>query len=347
MKKQLTNQELTYFCEQFAIVLRSGISSLEGLHLLMDDSGSDETKKFLASIIEDFQESGSLASSLEHCRLFPASMISYVKIGEETGCLDEVMESLSRHYRQETEISETIKSAITYPLLMLGMMVAVIVILLVKVLPVFQQVFRQMGMEMTGISGSLLKTGTAIGQCSTTLAVLSILLILVLLFLFFNQKGRTLLQKASYKLPYISRIPLALDYSRLTQGISMGLRSGLDYDTCLELSVELISHPFLKERTAKVQEQLKDGALFSDAMIDSGLFQGMNARLIAIGLHAGSAEEVMSKLSDRYQEESVNTISGIISVLEPTIVIVFSLLVGLVLLSVMMPLLGILSEIIV
>lgn len=93
-------------------------------------------------------------------------MISYVKIGEETGCLDEVLKSLSRHYEQELEISETIRSAVTYPLLMLVMMAAVIVILLVKVLPVFQQVFRQMGLEMNNFSNGLLNAGNLISRYS-------------------------------------------------------------------------------------------------------------------------------------------------------------------------------------
>ena len=79
-------------------------------------------------------------------------MISYIDIGEETGCLDEVLKSLSEHYDQEIEISENIRSAITYPLIMLAMMGTVIIILLVKVLPVFQQVFRQMGPSFTAVA---------------------------------------------------------------------------------------------------------------------------------------------------------------------------------------------------
>ena len=93
-------------------------------------------------------------------------MISYIDIGEETGCLDEVLKSLSEHYDQEIEISENIRSAITYPLIMLAMMGTVIIILLVKVLPVFQQVFRQMGLEMNHFSNGLLNAGNVISRYS-------------------------------------------------------------------------------------------------------------------------------------------------------------------------------------
>ena len=126
MKAKLTNQELFYFCEQFSILLHSGISCAEGIQLMLEDSHTQKGRDFFQSLQTDYEENGSFYISLHNTGLFPDSMISYVKIGEETGCLDEVLNSLSLHYQQEMEISENIKSAITYPLLMLVMMAAVI-----------------------------------------------------------------------------------------------------------------------------------------------------------------------------------------------------------------------------
>ena len=160
MKAKLTNQELFYFCEQFSILLHSGISCAEGIQLMLEDSHTQKGRDFFQSLQTDYEENGSFHISLHNTGLFPDSMISYVKIGEETGCLDEVLNSLSLHYQQEMEISENIKSAITYPLLMLVMMAAVILILLAKVLPVFRQVFQQMGLEMNQFSNGLFHAGS-------------------------------------------------------------------------------------------------------------------------------------------------------------------------------------------
>ena len=162
MKAKLTNQELFYFCEQFSILLHSGISCAEGIQLMLEDSHTQKGRDFFQSLQTDYEENGSFYISLHNTGLFPDSMISYVKIGEETGCLDEVLNSLSLHYQQEMEISENIKSAITYPLLMLVMMAAVILILLAKVLPVFRQVFQQMGLEMNQFSNGLFHVGSMI-----------------------------------------------------------------------------------------------------------------------------------------------------------------------------------------
>ena len=158
-KNKLTNEELFHFCEQFSILLHSGISCAEGLELMLDDSRTQRGKDFFQLLLTDFEQNGSFSQTLKNSGYFPESMISYIDIGEETGCLDEVLKSLSEHYDQEIEISENIRSAITYPLIMLAMMGTVIIILLVKVLPVFQQVFRQMGLEMNHFSNGLLNAG--------------------------------------------------------------------------------------------------------------------------------------------------------------------------------------------
>lgn len=347
MNRKLNTKELFHFCEQFSLILRSGISSIEGLHIFIEDCEDQEIKKMLISVTEQYELTGSLANAFKDSSVFPASMVAYVKIGEETGCLDEIMESLAAHYEQETEITEHIRHTITYPFMMLGMMGAVILILLVKVLPVFQQVFRQMGLEMNELSSSLLRISSLISQYAGFFLLLLALLILLSLFLIFHPAGRKTLTAFSMKIPYLREIPMFLDYGRLTHGISLGLKSGLDPETSLELADSLISHPIVKERLQKSLSLLLEGNTFCDSLTESKLFQGMDARLISIGFHAGAADDVMKRLASRYRDNSVSVLGRIISIIEPTIVIFLSIMVGVVLLSVMMPLLGILSDMII
>lgn len=347
MNQKLNNQELFHFCEQLSIILRSGISSSEGLQILYEDSKNARSKEIFQSLLKTQEETGSLSQALQDSGIFPDSMTAYVKTGEETGCLDEVMASLSLHYEQEIEISESIRSAVTYPLLMLGMMGAVIILLLVKVLPVFQQVFRQMGLEMSGLSSGLLKAGSAISRYSAIFLAILAVLIVCILFLCCTEKGRHMLRQFVCQIPHFREIPIAMDYGRFTEAMSMGLRSGFGPEFSLQLARQMVSHPLVVSRIDTALQLLNNGGLFADAMTESQLFQGMDARLISIGIRAGASDEVMKKLSDRYHEESIANINRAISIMEPTIVIALSILVGVVLLSVMMPLLGILSEIMV
>lgn len=344
MKNKLTARELSSFCGQMGMLLHSGISTTEGLHILCDESKTDTDREILTPLIRSVEENGSLSQALEEVGCFPASMTAYVKTGEETGCLDEIMNSLSEHYKQEQEISQQIRSAVTYPLIMLGMMAVVILVLLVKVLPVFQQVFQQMGLEMNGVSRGLLNAGNVISRYSSVFLILAVALIGCILFFSLTENGHSQLRKIVIHLPFFREIPVAMDYSRLTQGLSLGLRSGLSPETSLELTKDLISQPVILERLRKASSILDSGETFSRALTESGLFGGMEGRLITISFYSGSSDETFRRLSRQYTERSIDLISQAVSIVEPTIVILLSLLVGLVLLSVMMPLLGILSD---
>ena len=346
MITKLNNRELFQFCEQFSIILRSGMSAIEGLAILNDDSQTERGKEILTFLYKDMEESGSLAHAMEQSGAFPASAAAYVRTGEETGCLDEVMKGLSAFYAKEIQITDQIQSAVAYPLVMLGMMTAVIVILLVKVLPVFRQVFRQLGLEMSGISGALLGIGETLSHYSTAFLILLAAMIGFILFLVLHPKGQELIRKIVCRFPGTKEIPVNLDYSRLCQCISLGIRSGLSPELCVELAGAVVTQTEIREKLTSIQKQLAEGYGFTEAITESGLFKAMELRLISLGFQAGASDEVMEKLAEQYEEKSTDSVSHIVSILEPTIVIVLSILVGLVLLSVMMPLLGLLSEMI-
>lgn len=346
MITKLNNRELFQFCEQFSIILRSGMSAIEGLAILNDDSQTERGKEILTFLYKDMEESGSLAHAMEQSGAFPASAAAYVRTGEETGCLDEVMKGLSAFYAKEIQITDQIQSAVAYPLVMLGMMTAVIVILLVKVLPVFRQVFRQLGLEMSWISGALLGIGETLSRYSTAFLVLLAAMIGFILFLVLHPKGQELIRKIVCRFPGMKEIPVNLDYSRLCQCISLGIRSGLFPELCVELAGAVVTQTEIREKLASIQKQLAEGYGFTEAITESGLFKAMELRLISLGFQAGASDDVMEKLAEQYEEKSTDSVSHIVSILEPTIVIVLSILVGLVLLSVMMPLLGLLSEMI-
>ena len=135
--KPFSNMELSSFCGQIALILKSGISSMEGLTIMLEDASLPEEKSILESLLANMQETGSLYQALDSAGIYPSYMLHMIQIGEETGTLDEVMESLQNHYEREDSISKSIRNSITYPMIMTAMMVVVIVVLLVKVMPIF------------------------------------------------------------------------------------------------------------------------------------------------------------------------------------------------------------------
>lgn len=343
--KPFSNIEISSFCEQIAMILKSGISSIEGITIMLEDAGTPEEKKILECILSNMQDTGTFYQALYDIGLFPDYMLNMIQIGEETGTLDEVMSALCIHYDREDTISKTIKSAVTYPLIMGGMMVAVIVVLLVKVMPIFNQVFVQLGTEMTGISRTLMNVGNAINKYSIIFIILLGILVFLLLSAIHTAKGRKLSRTMGYKFKFTRLLYEKMAACRFASGMALTLSSGLNPDRSMELVLALNDDKMFGKKIEQCKAFVTEGKNLSDALFSSGIFTGMYARMASIGGKTGSLDQVMDKIAGLYQEEIDTRINNGLAILEPTLVIALSLIVGVILLSVMLPLMGIMATI--
>ena len=343
--KPLSNMELSAFCGQTALILKSGISALEGLNIMLEDAENRDEKALLDMLINNMQESGSLYTSMEQIGLFPAYMLHMVRIGEETGTLDEVMEALKTHYEREESISRSIRSAVTYPMIMTGMMIIVVLVLLIKVLPVFNQVFMQLGTEMTGFSRALMNMGGIISNYYLFFIILLVLLAAFALYGTRTDSGRTLFRKLGYKLPAARKTFEETAVCRFAGGMALTLSSGLNPEHSMELVNNLNEDPFFQKKLDKCQKLIDEGEDLSRALYESGIFTGMYARMASVGGKTGSMDKVMDEIASLCQDEIDSRMNNALAVLEPTLVIILSMIVGVILLSVMLPLMGIMSGI--
>ncbi len=330
----LSNAELAAFFGQMAMIQHSGIPSVEGITMMEEDASDEGTKTLLASIHQVIDETGSLHPALEASGVFPDYALNMIRIGELSGNLDEVMTSLSDYYEREDAIHKEIRSAVTYPLVMVGIMLAIVAILLIRVMPVFQQVYRQLGSDMTGLSGSLLHLGNFLGSYGYI-----ILLILAVLggLVFWMVRTRKV------EIPFLRDFYEKIAAGRFASGMALTLSSGLDTDESLDMIIDLVNDARMGEKIKKCREMTAEGTEFSEALAQSGIFSGLYSRMISVGYRVGSVDTVMKKVAQRYQEETQDKISALISVIEPSLVALLSLVVGVILLSVILPLLGILS----
>lgn len=343
--KPFSNLELSSFCGQIALILKSGISPIEGLTIMLEDATSPDEKEILTQLLVDMQETGSLHLALAATNIFPVYMLHMVEIGEETGTLDNVMESLKTHYDRENAIRKTLRNSVTYPMIMTGMMTVVVVILLVKVMPIFNQVFIQLGTEMTGFSRMLMNMGTALNRYS----VLFIVILLVIAgMLFYGTRitsGRKFFRKLGYHLSFTKTIHEKIAACRFADGMALTLTSGLSPERSLELVTSLNEDSIFQQKIDCCQKELNEGKDLSEALLISKIFTGMYARMTSIGSKTGALDETMEEIAGLYQDEIDSQINNLLAILEPTLVVILSLIVGSILLSVMLPLIGIISGI--
>lgn len=341
--KQLTNSEIAAFTSQISLILHAGISTYEGISIMNEDNESEDMKPILDIIFNHLDHGESFYDALAITQAFPNYFLKMVEIGEVSGRLEDVMHNLSIHYQRLHENNESIKSAITYPFIMIIMMLLVVIVLITQVLPIFNQVFQQLGGSLTGFSKMILDLGLSLSTYSYLF--IGGLVILIIIFFYFtkNEKGKT----SSYQFLthwYLTKnLSLKLALSKITSGMSIALSSGLDIEQSLEMSKELINHKELKEKLEKVQQDLNEKDL-ATALVEQQVFSGMYARLIRIGNKTGHMDEIMKKIADQYDQETNERISHLISIIEPTLVAILSIIVGIILLSVMLPLIGIMSS---
>ncbi|SHK45181.1 type II secretion system F family protein [Hespellia stercorisuis] len=312
--KPLTNMEISSFCSQIAMILESGISGLEGITIMLEEAESPQDKAILESILGAYQETGNFSKALGAPGIFPPYFLHMADIGEQTGKLDDVMASLSEHYSREDNIAKTIRNAVTYPLIMITMMVLVILVLIIKVMPIFNQVFIQLGREMTGFSRGIMNMGTTISRYSLVFILLIAVLIALLLYLTRTRRGKAAFQKLCYHFRFARSLYEGTAACRFASGMALTLSSGLNPDQGLELVSALIDNPFFKKKVEDCRAK------------------------------TGSMDSVMDKIAGLYEEEIDTKLNNLLSILEPTLVIALSLIVGVILLSVMLPLMGIMSS---
>lgn len=345
MKKVLTDSELSAFAEQLSMILHSGISALEGIMIMRDDVPEGQGKEILDAVYQSLEETGYLAEALGKAEVYPEYFVRMTEVGERSGTLEEVMASLAEYYGRQASLMRSIRDALTYPLVLLAMLIAVLVVLMTQVMPVFREVFEQLGIEMTGISAAVFRISAVMQRISIVVLALVVLLVAGSLIALRTGKGRLSIASAVTRLPLGRTVTRLLACSRFSKALSLALHSGLDMGESFELASGLTDHTAFKENIARAGELMEQGSDLAESLRDAGIITGLNARMVSIGFRTGTAETALDRISANCQEEADTRIQGAVSALEPTLTAVLSILTGLILVSVMLPLLSVMANI--
>ncbi len=343
--KFLSNTELSLFCLQTYHLFKAGITPADGMEIILEDASDSRLKQAISEIKDCCMIGEPFSEACKKTGVFPEYVINMISLGEESGHLTEIMSSLSKHYEREQTIADSIKDAVRYPLIMIAMMFLVVIVLIAKVLPIFNQVFIQLGADMTGFAKSLLSVSEALSKYSFVLLVVLLVIILIALFLTKSATGKHMLSNISSHLPFGKSIKASISAGRFASGMAMTFSSGLDAFQSLDLIKLLIENEDYKRKIEVCKAALSDGDTFPEALKRAKIFSTYYSHMVIVGSRTGNLDLVMNRIADDYENETEDKIRSLISTLEPTLVIILSMFVGLVLLSVILPLLGVMSMI--
>lgn len=339
----LSNKELALFCEQMNMIIKAGMTPYEGITIIMQDN-SPALQKTLKEVELQLELGNSLYQSLKTIPAFPTYMLDMISIGEKAGRLEEVFHSLHIHYLQQEQIYQNIKSAFTYPMIMITLMLTIVIVLITKVLPIFALVFNQLGSSFSSFSQMLLHLGQILTRYSSFFLVILAILCISLIYLTQSTKGKLHLNYLFTHCPLTKNLSLKIATSSFASATAIGLSSGLDIDESIELAKKIINNPLLENRVEQCLKQMQEHTDFTSALLQNQIFTGMYSRLIQIGFKTGNYDQVMLDVAKKYNEETYSQIEDTIAIIEPTLVAILSIIIGIILLSILLPLMGIMSS---
>lgn len=341
----LPADETAMFCTQIALVLKSGISLADGAEAIYDSCEDAPGKKYFEEINNAVTQTGSLYEAVKQVGIFPTYMVEMTGIGERAGKLDDVMEALGLYYEQEHNIKKSVKNAVLYPAVLFMMLAIVIAVLVIGVLPIFANVFESLGIRSDSSSGIMMQTAKIVAIIALILIVALLVVsgILTLLFRFGGKKER--LMQFFSRFPAVRHLNCLITSARFASLMSMMLSSGYDLDEAMQLVPSVLPDDAARQKAADCRKLMTDGISFPEAILRTGLFSPLYSQMIKVGFQTGQTDTVLQKLAAIYEEEVDNSINKTVSLLEPIMVAVLAVIVGIVLLSVMLPLVSIMSSI--
>lgn len=346
MKKTIDSLGISAFCESMAMMLQAGIQTDEAIALLIEDQEANSAMQIaLGRIQTGMNEGKAFSAAVQATGAFSNYAVQMIAAGEESGRLEPVLFQLAGYFEEQKSIRQRIHSAVVYPSVMMGLIIAVLVVMLAKVLPVFTGVYDSM-------TGSLLASAYryirwAYGFCWVALAVMLALatVLLIGLILWNSEGGRKKLQHLLEKLPVTAGLMVSMGLNRFTSAMTIFLSGGYMQDNAVEESLPMAECTVVETKIKSCMGRMEQGEGFAAAAYSEKLFEPVYGRMLLAGSRSGNLDEVLGKLSGLLHEDILNRVERIVGIVDPLLSGVMMVTVGFSLISVMLPLIGMMSAI--
>ena len=343
----LSEEQISVFCRSLAMMLRSGVTMQEAVELFVQDG--DDASPLLHSTAQQMEkalgEGQSFAQTARDTGAFPEYALGVFSMAELSGRLDEVLDRLADYYDRQHALNERLRSTLTYPVALLLMMCCVLSVLVFSVLPMFVRVYNSLTGSLAASSYAYVLAASLIGRVSLVLAAAVSAVLLVLAVMLHTQKGREKLNGPMERSRFTRKAARQLAVSQMADTVSTMLASGAEEDSALEQCIRQTSHTGLRTALQACRSDMQQGAGMAQAFLRHKVLPPLYARMLQGGSESGSLPAAMESVALRMGQEAENALCRLIDDIEPVLIGFLTVSVGFTLLSVMLPLLGILSAV--
>lgn len=335
---KLSTKDISVFCRQLASMLTSGVTLVKALNILYLQMEKKNIREAVKRLYEAVQKGEQFSEALRKQNdLYPELMISMVEAGEGSGQLDSVIEKLASLYEKEVKLIAKIKTALTYPIILVLLCVVVVVILVTSVLPIFINMFEEAGADLPLPTKILMGLSEVLTGYWYVLFLGCGLIFLCVKVYLGTEKGLKQWHQLLLKIPVVGKTQVKLAAVRFTSTLSTLLSSGMNLLAALDISIKVVGNRIIMDGLNVSKEDIRKGMPLSQSLRKVNVLPPMVYSMIGIGEESGSIERMLEKCSEYYDNEVDNAITKLVSMIEPLLIILMAVVVGFIVISMLLP----------
>lgn len=335
-------KDITIFCKQFYSILTAGVTVIDGLRMVQDQTENKYLREGLYNVMVSVEKGDSLADAMEmEKKIFPSLLIHMVAAGEATGNLEVAFDRICTQFDKDMKLASMVKSAMIYPIVVLVVAIGVVIVLLTTVIPNFQQTFEQMGEDLPGLTQAVIAASDFIVN---NLVIVLGSIVFLILFLSIGRKtepGKQLTSRISLKIPMFRNFSVKNAAAKFSMTMSTLIVSGVPLVEALEIVGNVIENRVIRKAIKDCREEVMQGIPMSEPLEASKVFPPMVTHMLKIGEETGTTEQMLDKVAEYYESEVEDATKRLTTAMEPMIIVVLAVVVGGVVGAIMMPMLSI------
>ena len=336
--RKVKTKPLAIFCRQFATLINAGITAVKSLDILYQQTDDRELKNYLGRIYEAVQKGESMSEAFrKQGQAFPELFINMVFAGESSGNLDQVLNRMADHYEKENKLSNKIRGAMIYPMVLMFLTIGVVILMITVVLPSFTGLILSGGGEIPWPTRFLL--GISDFVTVYWYILLGIIILATTSFRAYKRsvKGRLWWDSTKLKAPLVKKSLRMIYSSRFSRTMATLLTSGVQMLPAIEITAKVINNQLIHDKLMMSIEDIRKGSTLSLALKKTEQFPPMIYNMINVGEESGLLDDILNKTAAFFDEESDSAMTRLVGLLEPLMIVIMAAIIGFVVISIMMP----------
>lgn len=335
-------RELSIFCRQMESILNAGVTVIEALGMLGDQTENKSFQKAIIGVRDMVQKGETLSRAMaEYPKIFPEIMVHMITAGEASGSMEVAFNRLALQFEKSAHLKSLIVKSMIYPIVLICVIIVVVAVMMIKIVPTFTDTFDELGAELPGITLAVMAVSDFfVGYWYILLGVI-ILLAFILKSFKKTETGAMLFGRMSLKMPLFGNLTIKSACASLTRTLSTLMAAGITLVEAIKIVQKIVKNAVVQKALERAERDVTEGRPLATSIEESEVFPPMVYQMIHIGEETGNMETMLDKISEYYEEEVEMATQSLLAAMEPMIIIAMAVIVVPIILAIMLPMLSI------